>query len=131
MFPVIFLTARHANGPNFALPAVRRHCDCLASSAPFTNIQTYLRYLLTSSTSTLSEANYHIEATSNLFTAKELTSSTSVQFRHFSAVSKTYRLLFWQILFSLQDDLYNELHILCDRWPSVYGMFLHHLSSDL
>jgi len=28
-------------------PFVRRCCDSLASSAPFTNIQTYLRYLLT------------------------------------------------------------------------------------
>jgi len=29
-------------------PFVRRRCDCLASSAPFTNIQTYLlTYLLT------------------------------------------------------------------------------------
>jgi len=29
-------------------PFIRRHCECLASSAPFTNIQTYLlTYLIT------------------------------------------------------------------------------------
>jgi len=39
-------------------PFVRRRCDCLASSAPFTNIQTYLlTYLSMSLFDTVSEIN--------------------------------------------------------------------------